>query len=217
MADLAKSRDDLITDFASNGQGLITAQEVRNFIMSVMGMAYKVSATSECSPDSNTGYLFTMDVNGSLELFFKNANGDIVQITNINGTTIDAGATSMLNFITGEPTLPTIQYLQGEALSDGVLADLTDTTWDTHVVLKHIQVTTTSTDWDLTIYDDSDGVSTKLYGSIDLIKNASGDVNMALDMPYIDNDDSNEIHVKFTDNGGSAGATITLVAVKAKE
>ncbi len=111
---------------------------------------------------------------------------------------------------------PKIIYAS-DTLSDGSMDYVSDATnWNTdNAIIKHIKITTNSTDWDLTIYCDSDGTS-GMFSSIDLVKNANGNLDIEVDLPYKDNDNSKQVHLKFTDNAGSNTATCLVMGVKAR-
>ncbi|MHA1852574.1 MAG: hypothetical protein ACTSUF_03595 [Candidatus Heimdallarchaeaceae archaeon] len=111
---------------------------------------------------------------------------------------------------------PKVIYASG-TLSDGAMGYVSDATnWNTdNAIIKHIKITTSSTDWDLTIYSDSDGTS-GMFGSIDLVKNANGNLDISLDLPYKDNDGAQRVHLKFTDNAGSNTATCLVMGIKAR-
>jgi len=110
---------------------------------------------------------------------------------------------------------PKIVYASGN-LSGGVIEHISDeTNWNTNAaIIKHIKIDTDSTDWNLTIYCDSDG-SSGMFGSIDLVKNAKGNLDLSLDLPYKDNDNAKQVHLKFDDNAGNNTASCLIMGIKA--
>ena len=63
-------------------------------------------------------------------------------------------------------------------------------------LIKWVEVTTSATSWDLTIYSD-DGYSTDAF---QIVNDRNGNYNVYLDYPYEDDDASSEFHYTFTDN-----------------
>jgi hypothetical protein len=105
-------------------------------------------------------------------------------------------------------------WMEGQALADGVLATLTDAAnWNTNTgALQTIRVTTVSTDWTLYLYCDSDGVS-GLFQSYTVIDHGYANLEQTLDgLTYADNDAGKGIHLKFIDNAGANGATVSVYA-----
>lgn len=134
---------------------------------------------------------------GSGNLMFKDSN---------------AGTLSL-----GDLSKQRIIWLKDKSLTDNTLANLSDaTTWNVDKsIIKFVRIVTSATDWDLTIYCDSDE-SSGMFDSFNLIQNASGDKDLVLDFPVIDNDTSQQVHVKFIDNNASNGATISIYGVEAR-
>jgi len=67
------------------------------------------------------------------------------------------------------------------------------------VLIKYINVVTTSTDWTLTLYTKDDFAT----GAMVVVTNRSGNYNVYLDYPYEDADASGELHYNFTSASGS--------------
>ena len=94
--------------------------------------------------------------------------------------------------------------------------NLSASTWNTSKsIIKQIRVETDSTDWDLSLYpsDDFSGGTLPLY---QVAQSADGNFTLEIDYPYVDEDNTNEVHIKFTDNAGSNTANITITGVKAR-
>jgi len=199
MVDTIKSQADLLTDFADNGTGDISANDMRNVLVSCAGFALK--RASDPSNDANSGFLYTKEVSSNVELFYIDSTGNVIQMTN-NGALMS----------------PTVIYLQSSAgqLTDDSIINLSNATWgQNNSVIKHIRIETTSTDWNLTLYSDSDGSSGILGSGLSLVANANGNLELSLDLPYVDNDSSSQIHLKFTDNAGTTTATALIIGIVA--
>ena len=113
----------------------------------------------------------------------------------------------------------TIIFIKDQVLIDNVRSDLTDgTNWNqSKAIIDTITVSTSSTDWTLTLYCDRDETS-GIYGSVVIADGVNGSKDFTLDMPYIDNYSggvNKEVHVKFADNTGSNTATFSLYGIKA--
>jgi len=67
------------------------------------------------------------------------------------------------------------------------------------VLIKYINIVTTSTDWTLTLYTKDDFAT----GTMVVVTNRSGNYNVYLDYPYEDADASGELHYNFTSASGS--------------
>lgn len=96
--------------------------------------------------------------------------------------------------------------------------NLSASTWNTSKsIIKQIRVVTSSIDWDLSLYPDDDFDTLGTLPIFQVAQNADGNVTLQhMDYPYVDEDGSNEVHVKFTDNSGSNTADITIIGVKAR-
>lgn len=108
-----------------------------------------------------------------------------------------------------------IIHIEADDQSEGNL-NLSSSTWNTSKgIIKQIRVVTASNDWDLSLYpnDDFSGGTLPVF---QIAQNASGNFTLEMDYPYVDEDDSNEVHVKFTDNSGSNTADITIIGIRAR-
>ena len=108
-------------------------------------------------------------------------------------------------------------YIDGQVLSDNVLTSIVDVSnWNVdEAVIKGIKIATSSTNWDLTIYCDSNQ-SSGMFASINLVTGASGNLDITLDLPYKDNDGQKKIHFLFNDAGGTNTATCDVYGVKGR-
>lgn len=84
------------------------------------------------------------------------------------------------------------------------------TGFENKVLIKWVEVKTTSTDWTLKIYS-KDDYATKEVG---VASGQSGDQRIYLDWPYEDQDSTAELHYNFTSNSGSETHDITVTGIK---
>jgi len=153
---------------------------------------------SDPTNEANTGFVYTKDVGGETELFYEDASGNVLQIS------------SSGELMAGNKYI----YIAAAAQAEGNL-DLSDgTNWNTDKsIIKGIHVDTVSVDWDLTLYPDDDFDELGTFPSLKLAENANSDQLILIDLPYYDTDDSQEIHLKYTDNAGADTADIYIWGV----
>ena len=77
-------------------------------------------------------------------------------------------------------------------------------------------VVTTSTSWDLDLYPNDAFNEAGTFPSLKLVNDRDGSMYIQLNMPYADQDATKEVHLKYTDNAGSATADIYIVGIKAR-
>ena len=107
-------------------------------------------------------------------------------------------------------------YIKATGQSAGNL-NLSASKWNTSKsIIKQIRVVTDSTDWDLSLYPNDDFDTSGTLPIFQVAQSADGSYSLPMDFPYTDEDDSNEVHVKFTDNSGSNTADIIINGVKAR-
>ncbi|NJL09626.1 MAG: hypothetical protein HC908_03780 [Calothrix sp. SM1_7_51] len=110
--------------------------------------------------------------------------------------------------------VPQIVYMQNKALTNNTLMNLSDEAWDTNTsTIKTVIVNTTSTNYTLTLYSDSDGVSGLLGSGLVIMQSGNGNKIINLDLPYIDNDNQKQIHIKVA---GATDAVVTVMGIRAK-
>ncbi len=108
-----------------------------------------------------------------------------------------------------------IVYIKETSQPEGNL-NLSGNNWDTSKsIIKQIKIVTSSTDWDLTFYP-TDAFSGGTLPSYQVAQGADGNFTLEMDYPYIDEDNTKEVHIKFTDNSGSNTADITILGEKAR-
>lgn len=79
-------------------------------------------------------------------------------------------------------------------------------------LIKYIKITTTSTQWDMTIYTSDDYAT----GELKIVEDRDGDYMIYLDLPWQDADSSSEFHYNFTSASGSETHNITFYGVEMK-
>lgn len=91
--------------------------------------------------------------------------------------------------------------------------NLTDAAWAvSKSIIYTLEVTTTSTDYTITLYSKDDFTS----GAFVAVTSGSGNALYYLNYPYVDADATSEIHVKRTDNVGSAYFTTAFRGIQAR-
>jgi len=121
--------------------------------------------------------------------------------------------------VTGTRTLKTIgcpvyRFIKvtGQAEGDLHLSDGTE--WNVNKALINIiRVQTTSTDWDLWILQNDNGYAADDANipKMQLMDAGSGDADILVNLPYEDEDASNEVHLYYVDNSGTATADIFVI------
>lgn len=108
-------------------------------------------------------------------------------------------------------------YIKATSQSEGNL-DLSDgTNWNTSKsIIRSIRLDTSSTDWDLVLYPDDDFDELGTFPSQTLVKGASGNKTILLDLSYSDEDGTDEVHLKYTDNSGTNTADIYIIGVRGR-
>jgi len=102
---------------------------------------------------------------------------------------------------------PPYKYIKATGQSEGDLHLSDGTNWATSkALIKQIVISTTSTDWELWILQNDNGYSTDdaTIPAVKLADNMSGDATFRIDHAYNDEDASNEVHLYWQDNAGTA-------------
>ena len=114
---------------------------------------------------------------------------------------------------------PTYCYIKATGQSETTDLHLSDgTNWNTSkALIKTIRVITDSTDWDAWLIQNDNGYSVDdatipMKQIIDT--GGDGDTTIWLDLPYEDEDASNEVHLYFVDNSGSNTFDIIIQGYK---
>lgn len=169
--------------------------------------------TVQCLTPGGTSYLN--------QVVPRLSDGDPMLVINHNDTWYSATIFEDSQDFDEGIAMPKLKYISGYVVTDSSAApeSLSDTTWAiSKAIIKAIKVQTDSTDWDLTLWTNSEATDHGLYdnGYIDLVKSASGGQVILLDLPYIDYDNSNEVHLQFLDQSGSVNATVDVYGVEAR-
>ena len=117
--------------------------------------------------------------------------------------------------------LPKLKYVVGHAVTDNSASptSVSGDQWSiSKVIIKAIKVQTDSTDWDLILWTNALASDNGMYdnGYMNLALSASGDQVLLLDLPYIDYDDSDSIHLQFLSNDGNYDAVADIYGVEAR-
>lgn len=168
--------------------------------------------------DDHTIYTLRSILTTKGDLFVYNGSA-IVRVgvgSNDQVLTADSAQAAGVKWAAGGSALPTICYIAGAALTDNVLANLSDgTNWNTNkAIINAIIIATSATNWDLYLYSDADG-SSGVFASMQVVANANGNKSTLVPISYVDNDVAGQVHVKFVDNAAANGATITILGQKA--
>lgn len=103
-------------------------------------------------------------------------------------------------------TMPTLKYIYDYSFKSESMKNANDSTnWGINqALIKIIKVETESTDWDLTLFCDTDEIS-GMFDAIDIVRRASGTQVIKLDLPYVDNNGTNSVHFRFTEHADPSG------------
>ena len=124
--------------------------------------------------------------------------------------------TDYLDFGTGGgsgSSMPTYIIIQGISLSGDIhLQD--GTNWGTNKsLIKTVIIDTVSTDWNLYILQNDNGLSVNdaNVSAMQLMASGNGDEVIQRDFPYEDEDITKEVHLYFVGNSGSNTVDITII------
>jgi hypothetical protein len=173
------------------------------------------------------------------ELWFTNNAGDAIQLTSgtysgggsaiFTRVSIDSAATyidtdgsnnmTFTDAVVGTKTLqelgsPTYKYIKATSQSEGDVHLSDGTNWNvSKALIKMVRVVTSSTDWDLYILQNDNGhvADDGNIPEMQIMAGANGNANIYLDLPYEDEDASNEVHFFFDDVAGSDTADIYVL------
>lgn len=109
---------------------------------------------------------------------------------------------------------PTYKYIKATTQAEGDLHLSDATHWGiSKALIKYIRIVTSSTDWDLYILQNDNGYATDdaTILKLKIGDGIYGNANLWLDLPYEDEDDSDEVHLYFLDNSGTNTADIYVL------
>ena len=111
-------------------------------------------------------------------------------------------------------------YIKAETQSEGDLHLSDGTNWAASTALiKTIRVVTSSTDWDLYLLQNDNGYAAD-DGNIpkmQIVEAGNGDLDIYLDHPYKDEDNSAEVHLYYIDNEAANTADIYIIGLALDE
>ena len=108
---------------------------------------------------------------------------------------------------------PEYKYVQAASQAEGDLHLSDAGNWATSLsIIKTVRVETTSSDWDLWLLQNDNGYSTNDANipRIQLMDAGNGDKDISVDMPYEDEDASDEVHLYVIDNSGTETFDLTV-------
>ena len=144
-------------------------------------------------------------------------DGDAMIVVKISDTWYSTTIFEDSEDISGTTGLPKLIYIDDIIIGADAIKNISDSnTWATDkAIIKAIKVTTLSTDWDLTLYCDSSG-SGGMFDRMEVVTSASGSQVVLLDLPYIDNNSTNSVHLRITDSDNpSDSSTVEIYGIEA--
>jgi len=141
------------------------------------------------------------------------------------GTYIDTDGSNNMTLtdaVVGTRTLkqlgcPTYKYIKVTAQAEGDLHLSDGTYWAiSKSLIKYIRVVTDSTAWDLYILQNDNGyvANDATIPRMKIGDNVIGNATLWLDLPYEDEDASEEVHLYWVDNSGTNTATFIIQAIE---
>jgi len=215
---LLGSGTDAITPLgvATNGQLPIGSTGVDPVLATLTGTANQITVTNAAG--SITLSLPQDIATASSPQFAR------VYLDSVN-TYLDTDGSNNLTFtdaVTGTRTLknvgcPVYHYIKVTGQAEGDLHLSDDTNWAvSKVLIKYVRVITNSSNWDLYILQNDNGfvADDATIPKMKIANGIIGNANLWLDLPYQDEDASNEVHLYYLDNSGANTATIIIKATE---
>lgn len=109
---------------------------------------------------------------------------------------------------------PNYKFIKATNQSEGDLHLSDPATWNvSKAIIKVVRVITSSTDWDLWILQNDNGYATDDANipKMQIMEAGNGNANIYLDLPYEDEDDSDEVHLYYLDNSGANTADVYVI------
>ncbi len=168
---------------------------------------------------ANQGESARFDANGNFGIG-TTSSGGLIGLANPN-TYIDVDDSGNLIFAdanTGVRTLknlgcPSYISIKAISLSEGDIHLSDNISWGvSKALIKIIRVITSSTDWDLYILQNDNGhaANDANVPEMQIMEAGNGSANIYLDLPYKDEDVSNEVHLYYIDNAGLNASDIYI-------
>jgi len=129
-----------------------------------------------------------------------------------------SGNLTLTDAVVGTRTLkqlgcPTYRYIKATGQAEGDLHLSDGTNWAvSKALIKYIRIITASTDWDLYVLQNDNGyvANDATIPALKIGDGISGNANLWVDLPYKDEDASNEVHLYWVSNSGVDTATIIV-------
>ncbi len=110
-------------------------------------------------------------------------------------------------------TLPH-KYIKATSQSEGDLHLSDGTTWNvSKAMISIVRVVTSSTDWDLYLLQNDNGFAADdaTIPKFQIMADGDGSANILVNVPYEDEDASDEVHIYYIDNTGSNTADFYII------
>jgi hypothetical protein len=129
------------------------------------------------------------------------------------------GNLTFADAVAGQRTLknvgcPAYILIKAPAQPEGDLHLSDAATWAvSKALIKVVRVVTSSTDWDLYLLQNDNGhsVNDGNIPEIQIMEAGNGNANILLNLPYEDEDGSDEVHMHYSDNSGANTADIYII------
>jgi hypothetical protein len=129
------------------------------------------------------------------------------------------GNLTFADAVVGERTLknigcPAYIFIKTTAQPEGDLHLSDATNWAvSKALIKAVRVVTSSTDWDLYLLQNDNGHSANdgNIPEIQIMEAGNGNADIFLNLPYEDEDGSDEVHLYYSDNSGANTADIYII------
>ena len=142
---------------------------------------------------------------------------DVEDATGEDGEVLMADGTGNYSW---ELDCPRYLYIAATGQSENTDLHLTDgTNWNvSKALIGAIRVETSSTDWDawLMFNDNGKDAGDSTIPQMQIMEQGYGNQNILLNLPYNDEDASNEVHLYFTDNSGNNTFDVYIIGYQLK-
>ncbi|KPJ97111.1 MAG: hypothetical protein AMJ55_00400 [Gammaproteobacteria bacterium SG8_15] len=147
-------------------------------------------------------------------------NGSTLAITHIGGSGATSGQIAVWNSTAGQwqpqdkDDCPVYKRIIATGLTEGDIHLSDATNWATSkALIKTIRVETLSNRWNLYLLQNDNGLITDdaSIGAMQLMERGRGDMIISLDYAYEDEDASDEVHLYWDDEAGTATVDLTII------
>ena len=195
--------------YPSTAQGRLTVSEERQLMLRLEELARleglrgdrtraKISSAIQALIDSKAAENDVLKHDGSVE---PSADWEIG-----SGRRLLSGGKSI--------DCPTYIYIKATNQTEGSIHLSDANNWGTSkALIKLVRVATLSTNWDLYILQNDNGytVDDANIPKMQIVEACNGNANIHLDLPYEDEDISDEVHLYYIDNSGTNTADIYII------